>query len=312
MELFFANMWIAAQQVLILYSMVAVGFVLDKLGVFVEKTARLTNNLLFYVITPAVIIKSFLTTPFAADTAVRLGVAALCAAGTHVCGILVTLPLFRKKSAPHNPVYKFACVYGNMGYMALPLAQALLGDEGVLYCSMGVLTFQLFCFTHGVFLMNSGKGEVRFSPKKLLLNPGVIAVVIGLPIFLLKIKAPALLLEPVSSIAAMNTPLAMILLGTYMSNCGLRTLFQNRGQYPVTLVKNIVTPLVMLLVFRLCGVTGALLVAAVIQASAPSANNTVMFAAMYGRDTGVATKTVTFSTFASILTMPCMIALAQL
>lgn len=313
MQLFLSNIWIAARQVLILYVMVAVGFLCDRTKLFTEKTARLTNNLLFYVITTAVIVKSFATTPFTDETAKQILIASLCAVGTHVLGILLTLPLYRKGKTPHDTVYKYACIYGNFGYMALPLAQALLGDEGVLYCSMGVLVFQIFCFTHGISLMNKTGEKTKFSIKKILLNPGIIGVLIGLPFFLSGVQMPAFLLEPVSGIASMNTPLAMILLGTYMSNCGLKGLFSDKQQYFVTFIKNIVIPCIMLAVLKGTGaVTGTLLVSTLIQASAPSANNTVMFAAMYGHDTGVATRTVTFSTFASVLTMPCIIALAQL
>ena len=61
----------------------------------------------------------------------------------------------------------------------------------------------------------------------------------------------------------------------------------------------------------MCGVTGALLTSCIISASAPTANNTVMFAAKYGRDTGLSSKVVAVITFLSILTMPLMIALSQ-
>lgn len=312
MEVFFSNVWIAARQVLILYVMVAVGFLCDKTGLFTEKTARLTNNLLFYVITTAVIVKSFATTPFTPETAKQLLLASLCAVITHVLGILLTLPLYRK-GKPHDVIYKYACIYGNFGYMALPLAQALLGDEGVLYCSMGVLVFQVFCFTHGIHLMDKKEEKTKFSIKKILLNPGVIGILLGLPFFVTGIQLPEFLLEPISGIASMNTPLAMILLGTYMSNCGMKGLLSDKNNYFVTLVKNIAVPLIMLVVLKTTGiVTGTLLVSTLIQASAPVANNTVMFSAQYGHDTGVATKTVTFSTFASVLTMPCIIALARL
>ena len=312
MEVFLSNVWIATRQVLILYVMVAVGFLCDKTGLFTEKTARLTNNRLLYVITTAVIVKYFATTPFTPETAKQLLLASLCAVGTHVLGILLTLPLYRK-GKPHDVIYKYACIYGNFGYMALPLAQALLGDEGVLYCSMGVLVFQVFCFTHGIHLMDKKEEKTKFSIKKILLNPGVIGILLGLPFFVTGLKMPDFLLEPVSGIASMNTPLAMILLGTYMSNCGMKGLLSDKNNYFVTLIKNIVVPLIMLVILKTTGiVTGTLLVSTLIQASAPVANNTVMFSAQYGHDTGVATKTVTFSTFASVLTMPCIIALARL
>lgn len=314
MELFLSNCLIAAKQVVILYIIVAVGFAADKLGVFTQKTARASNDLLFYIITPCVIINSFLSTEFTPETAKGLLLAALGGACTHIAGIVLSLPFFRNKENGSNAVFRFACVYGNMGYMALPLAQAMLGSEGVFYCSAGVIVFQVFCFTHGVWTMNRGNGDgAQFKAKNLILNPGIIAVLIGLPFFLFKIKLPELVTKPVDFIGSMNTPLAMVMLGTYMSNAGLKTIFKNKEQYLVALVKIIAVPLCMLAVMKLTGLmTGALLVACVIQAAAPSANNTVMFAAKYGKDTGIASKTVAFISFASVITMPVMIALAEL
>ena len=55
---FFESMRIAAEQVAILYIIVAVGVLADKTNLFTEKTARLCTGLLFYIITPAVIVRS--------------------------------------------------------------------------------------------------------------------------------------------------------------------------------------------------------------------------------------------------------------
>lgn len=312
-SLFFQNCLIAAQQVVILYLIVAVGFIADKKGVFTEKTARAANDLLFYIITPCVIINSFLTTEFTPETSKGFLLAALGGAVTHILGIILSIPFFRNLENRNNVVFKFACIYGNMGYMALPLAEAVLGSEGVFYCSAGIIVFQVFTFTHGVWQMNrGGEGNEKFNPKKLFFNPGVIAVCIGLPFFLLKVKMPEIVMSPISFIGSMNTPLAMLMLGTYMSNAGLKTIFKNKEQYLVALVKIIAVPVAFYFIMKTTGLlTGALFTSTMIQASAPSANNTVMFAAKYGRDTGVASKTVAFVSFASILTMPVMIALTQ-
>ena len=314
MELFWQNCLIAVKQVIILYIIVAGGYICDKTGVFTEKTARACNNLLFYVITPCVIVNSFMTTEFTADTAKGLLLAACCGALTNTTGILLSLPFFRDRKKPTNAVFKFASVYGNMGYMALPLANAVLGPEGVFYCSAGIMMFQVFCFTHGVWVMSrDGDTNAKFEAKHLFLNPGVIAVCIGLPLFLLKVKVPELFNKPVSFVGSMNTPLAMLMLGTYMSNAGMKTVFKNKEQYLVAAIKIVAVPLAVFAVLKITGlVSGALFTACIIQASAPSANNTVMFAAKYGKDTGIAAKTVSFVSFASVLTMPVMIALTQM
>lgn len=298
---------------LVLYFIVAVGFICDKVGLYTEKTARASNDLLFYIVTPCVIINSFFTTEFTPESAKSLLTALLGGVITHTVGILLTVPFFRKKDDPNNAVFKFASVYGNMGYMALPLAQAVLGDEGVFFCSAGVVVFQLFCFTHGAYVMTAGSKAEKADLKRLIINPGVIGVAVGLPFFLLRVNMPELLTRPVSLLGSLNTPLAMLMLGTYMANAGLKTIFKNKKQYLSTFIKIIAVPSIVLCIVKFTGLmSGALLTACVIQASAPSANNTVMFAAKYGKDTGTASKAVAFANFASVLTMPVMIALTKM
>ncbi|MBE6836340.1 MAG: AEC family transporter [Ruminococcaceae bacterium] len=312
MELFLGNALVAAKQVLILYIMVAVGFICDKTGLFTEKTARGTNSLLFFVTTPAVIIQSFLKTEFSKDGAIKLLIAFGGAVAIHLIGIAISSFLFKKTEIDKRVVYRFACVYGNVGYMALPLAQEILGSEGVFYCSVGVIAFNIFCFTHGSFIMTKKeKGEKSFKFKKLVLNPGVISVLIGLPLFLFSVKLPEIIETPLYSVAACNTPLAMIVFGTYLANADFKSVFKDKNIFLTAFVKLICMPLIIFGVYRLFGFSGAFLVAAMITASAPSANNTVIFTAQYDRDLNTASRTVTAVSVLSVITMPLIIALAQ-
>ena len=104
----------------------------------------------------------------------------------------------------------------------------------------------------------------------------------------------------------------MIFFGTYIANTDLKTMFKVKENYLVAFLKLIVMPLIMLGVFRLVGIGGTMITACIISASVPSANNTAMFAAKYGKDTGVASQVVSFDSLLSILTIPVMIALSKL
>ena len=156
---------------------------------------------------------------------------------------------------------------------------------------------------------NSGE-KVKFDLKRLVLNPGVISVLIGAPLFVLGVKLPMVMQKTLDHISNLNTPLAMLFLGTYIANTDLKSMFKDGRNYLVVLLKLIVLPAVMFGIFRLCGISGALLTALVISASAPSANNTVMFAAKYDKDTGIASKIVALCSLFCIMTIPVMIALA--
>ena len=128
--MFFQNMSMAAQQVAILYLIVAVGFIADRIGIFKQNTAKMSNDLLFYVITPTVIVQSFLNMEFNRETISSFLIAFLCMFTTLTVGILIVIPFFRKDGS-NSTIYKYAVSYGNMGYMALPLCQSLLDRKSV-------------------------------------------------------------------------------------------------------------------------------------------------------------------------------------
>ncbi|MBR5135378.1 MAG: AEC family transporter [Clostridia bacterium] len=309
MQQFFGYMLTAFWQVLMLALLIAVGFAADKFKIYGKATAVATNNLLFYIITPAVIVNSFLSVKFTAENAKGFLTAALIAIGFHVVMMLVTALLF-KKSGEDRPIFRYGAMYGNVGYMGLPLAQAVAGEMGVFYCSAVVAVFNVFAFTHGAMVMS--RSDKRIQWKKLIINPGMLGIMIGLPLFLLDVSLPKAVATPISQIGSMNTPLAMMMFGTYLAHTDLLEMFRRKENYIVAALKLIVTPIAFVLLLWAIGVRGDLLLAAAVFSAAPCANNTVMFAAKYGRDTGTASKLCGFTTVLSIITMPVSIALANM
>lgn len=306
--MFLENVKQAATQVSILYIMILVGFVCDKAKLFTEKTARALVNFLLYLVVPCMLVRSFTKIELTKHNLLMFFLSLVLAFATHFISIALNIPFFRKKN-DENPIFKYASIYGNVGFMALPLAAEILGDEGVFYCANGVIAFNIITFIHGFKLMSREKCKLSF--KSLLLNPGIISVLIGLPLFLLQVKLPVLVSQPLSYLAELNTPLAMLIFGTYLANTDLKTMFTDKRIYLTALLKLLVMPLLCVGIYRLCGVSGTLLTACAITACVPSANNTFMFASKFGRDAGLASKTVALVSFFSIITMPVVIAIAQ-
>lgn len=150
----------AAEQVAILYIVVAVGVLADKTRTLYRKTARLCTGLLLYHHAQCDC-PLFSEIEYSPETAKsfyshRLRSVDSCRGGGY------KYSFFRKSDRHKGAVLKYACVYGNCGYMALPLANAVLGSEGVFYCSAVIMAFQMFVFTHGVFIMEEkSEGEKR-------------------------------------------------------------------------------------------------------------------------------------------------------
>lgn len=305
---FFEYMLAALGQVSILAILVAVGYFCDKAKLYTETTAKACNDLLFYIITPAVIIHSFMNVAFTKENGLSYLIFFGIIAAFHVFGALVTKPLFRS-AGENRSIFQYAAMFGNMGYMGLPLAKAVAGDIGVFYCSAAVVVFNIFAFTYGIRLMEKGAGKLEW--KKLLINPGTLGIFIGLPLFLLNLQLPAVISKPIEYLGSLNTPLAMLMFGTYLAHTDLLGMFRQKENYIVAAVKLLALPLASIGVLWLCGVRGAMLVTAAVCCGAPTANNTAMFAAKYGRDTGTASKVSGFTSILSIISLPICIALAD-
>jgi predicted permease len=172
------------------------------------------------------------------------------------------------------------------------------------------MAFNVVSFTHGVYIMNSEGG--KFDKKKLILNPGVISVLIGLPLFLLKVNLPEIINAPITYISTMQTPVAMLIFGTFLAHTKIKDIFRHKKILIVSFMKLIVLPAVMIGIYYLFGLSGTLLTALTISSCAPTANNTVMFAAKYEKDTSLAAQIVATVSFISIITMPVIIAAVQL
>ncbi len=309
---FLSNVFTAFNQVVILFLVAMVGFFCQKTGIYTEKASRLTTDLLFYIVTPAVIIRSFVSIDYNPEALKGLLAAIAGGAFFHLVAILLSEAFFGgKRTTENSGIFKFGSVYGNVGYMALPLALAVLGDEGVFYCSVILVPFNILSFTHGVRVMQKKGERTSFGIKNLIANPGVIGVALGLPLFLAGVELPEVIYAPVSYLADLNTPLAMVMFGTYLACADWKRLFSEKAVFSVALIKIIIVPAVTIAVLKLAGFGGTLFTACVLSAAAPTANNTVMFSAKYGRDTALASKITAFISVLSIVTMPVMIAVSQ-
>ncbi len=308
MNAFFMNLGTVAMQVFILFLLMTVGFSTGKFGIFNDSTAKRLSDFCLKFATPAVIIKSFIRAYNPAD-AKNLLFSLLAAVICHIICIAVATAMFRGKDLKKRSLLRCSAVLSNAGFMAMPLQAALLGSDGTFYGAAYVIVLTLFIWTYALVEMSAGSEKMNL--KKIIINPGVIAVLIGLPIFLLSVKLPEPISATINHVANLNTPLPMIVVGYYLSKTSLKKVFQNRATYAVMAARLLISPLLCLGVLYLLRFSGTMLTSTVIAASAPVAVACTMFAAKFGNDTELSANMVSVSTLFSIATMPVVVALAQ-
>ncbi len=303
------NFLTVGTQVLVLFLLIGVGVICTKAKLLSTTAVRCMADVVLYFATPCVIIRSF-QRPLTAELMKDLGISALAAIGVHLLGIALAHLLCREEDEARRCLLRFGVVFSNAGYMAIPLQQAILGDDGVFFGAVFVAVFNIVLWTYGVSIMSGGVKAL--SLRKILFTPGLIGVTVGLFFLLCGITLPTVIASPVNHLANLNTPIPMLIIGYYLAGAKIKEALRDRSAYLTIALRLAVIPLVTLGVLYLCGVRGTVLVSAVIGASAPVATATTMFAAKFDRSPTLSVNLVVLSTLLSAVTMPLIVGLAGL
>ena len=295
-------------QVLELFILIAVGFLCGKTKMLTEKAVKSITDIVLYIVCPCVIVQNFIR-PFDQEMLSGLLTAAAAALCIHIVSIVIAMLVFHDKIQEKNRVYRFALIFSNCGYMSLPMQQAILGSDGVFFGAVYIVIFNVVMWTFGVWL-SSGSGN-SVSAKKIILNPCIIGMVIGLVIFLTSLPIPQVISGPITFLANLNTPLPMMVVGYYLSQTKIADAFKDGKGFICVLFRLIVIPLLAFGGMMLAGVRGTVLLTCVIAASAPVAAATTMFASKFDNDAKLSVNLVTLSTLFSVVTMPLIVGFAQ-
>ena len=308
-------MQLVALKVLMLFILLAIGAVTRLTGIVKEEGARSICSLIIYVVTPANIISAF-STPFREDLLHGLLISFVLAFIVFFLMSVISRFLIREKDPDKSPVLRFAAAYPNAGYMGIPLQRAVLGDIGVFYCAAYIAVFHMFVWSYGVAILShkqksgaSSRAEILRILKKCLLSPPLIAVVVGLVIFLFNIELPEIVASPLSELATMATPLPMLITGYYLAGGKLALILKNKWILVAAALKMIVSPALAIGACLVFAVSHDASISCLIACAASSASMTTMLAAEYHRDSELAASVVTFTTLLAILTMPFFVAL---
>ena len=296
---------ILLRQIAIMALLAAVGVYLSRKGFLSPQGTKDLGAILLRVIIPCVIVKSYIT-EFSRERLLELALSAGLALIGFILAMVISYLVFGKRRRLEN----FAASFCNAGFIGIPLAQAIIGEEGVFYIAASVALLNLFQWTYGVYIMADRKDAI--SAKTIAKNPVVIAIVIGVVLFVSQIPVPGIVTSTLGYIAGMNTPIAMILMGTYLAKLPLKKLLDKRA-YGCVLFRLVIIPAVILLVFWALPIANVdIALAAFLAAATPVGANICVFAQQYDCDYEFSVVTVCLSTLLSVITVPLLVSFAQM
>lgn len=299
-----------------LFLLIVPGFLIRKTGLVNSDASPVINKVLVWILSPAMLVNSFLK-PFDSNEFLGcIGVAAFSFIA-HSIFTVVALLSFRKTAPAKRNVYQFAMIFSNAGFMGIPLIIDVLGKEKAIYATFYVIFFQIFVWTVGSYIYS--RDTKYFSVKKILLNPGVIPILAGIVIYVTGLGGiiPEVVVSAVDKLSSSVVPVSMIIVGIRLAECDLKGIFLNPKLFLCIGIRLLLLPTLLFGTMFISSKLGIyhnemVFAAALICASAPSAAFTNSFAEMFGGDGAEASKCVSISTLLSVLTMPLVAALLML
>lgn len=295
-------------QITILLFLILIGFIIRKLGILNRELNKGLSDFLLYVTLPFSIVTSF-NVPFSRIMFINGAIVLLISLLMHVFAIFISKLLFYRYPTAINKVLRAAAIFSNCGFMGFPILDGIYGPQGVFYGSFYVLTFNILIWTVGVSIFTGNKDQ---NIEKQALNPAVIAVIVGLVLFIFSIKMPAPLFKTMEMIGSMTTPLSMLIIGSLLMDINFSDLFSEFSLFYVTLVRLLILPSIAIFVLLFFGVKGIVLGVPVLANAMPIGALIVIFAEKHGADALLASRAVFLSTLVSIVTIPVIIGLIKI
>ena len=295
-------------QIVVMFLLMFVGHLLYKKKILDDGGTRQLSALLLNIVTPAVL-HHLLPAPLRSKRGPEPA-GGLWVCLSYLCGCVIVMMtiLYGKSKQPYARDARMCVIFSNNGFMAIPLLQALLGSQGVFLGSASIVTATVLAWTYGVSMLR-GNRQVNFY--RILMNPGTLALFGGILLFCSPWKLPGPIFQAVDYLGSLNTPLAMLVLGVYLSQAKVFSCLKDKTVYILSFLKLIVAPLLSMAVLYFLGAQRTVAMALVIGIAAPSGVISAMMAQMFDTDYLFSTRIVAVTTLLSAITMPLLIAAAE-
>ncbi len=298
---------ILMREIVQLFIILLMGYIIVKAKLLRPEDSRSLSVVMVYLLTPCVIINAF-QVEYTPQVMAGLIFSFAISIAAHILFLLLT----RLLAGPLHldVIERTAVIYTNAGILVIPLVNALLGPEYVIYSCAFIVVQQVLIWTHCRSLLCGTRG---MEWRKLFLNVNIIAIVAGCALFLLRVPLPALINDTLGTLGDMFGPLGMLLAGMVIADTPLRRLFTTPRNYLPVLLRLLAFPLVTVLLLRISGAAGwvadgkNILMIVYLACITPACATVTSLAQLYDRNAAYSSALYVLTTLLSIVTMPVMI-----
>lgn len=282
------------------------GYALGKWKMISLETNKQLVNLLLMVFMPASLFMAF---PAEFDEgALQIFFAGLVGGITVMLLLMVVAKgIFMKKIYKGELRYEsqFAFIFNNATFLGYPIVVNTFGESGVIaYCGF-IIAFNVALFSYGIWLF-----ERKVSMKlfwQVVLNPNIIAVLLGMIVYLSGLMLPAFFTDAVGFVGNATTPLSVICVGYMLSRADIRAILKKWRLVLTAALQLILAPVITYFALLFLHFPAEVVAVCTLIQALPTATSLGLFATKYGHNEIEASELVAISTVLSIITLPIMV-----
>lgn len=284
----------------------ALGFYLGKKKMIDTRSNKVIVNLLLTVFMPASLFAAF-PDVYKPETS-QLFLAGL-AAGFVIMFALIILsriifnPYFYKGELRYES--QFALIFNNATFLGYPIISSTFGEQGVVpYCGF-IIAFNIALFSYGVFLFKRKLDRELFTG--IVTNPNIIAVILGMFVFVSGLQLPSFITSAVSFTGNATTALSLICIGFMLSHANVKKLIKKWRLVLTAVIQLVVGPVMTYYLLTALHFPSEVITVCTLIQALPTATSLGLFAAKYGGNDIESSELVTISTTLSLVSMPAIV-----
>ncbi|MDR1797022.1 MAG: AEC family transporter [Clostridiales Family XIII bacterium] len=305
-------MWSGLESVGVILIIIAIGFFFTYKHVWPERTADGLSAIVVKLSAPCLAVTS-ITARFdrelLASSLLLLLLAALHLLAMFLIGKGAARAL--RLSGGRRAVFEVSFTFSNVIFIGLPINQIVFGEEGVPFLfAYYILSLATFWGFGAAKIAAAGSDPERAAPSlRKVFNPGFLGVLLGAGLVQAGLSLPPVLDTGLGYLAALTVPLSLLVIGANLTVFAGGVPRVAADEVMVMAGKFVISPLVMLALMRLLGVTGLPFRVFLLSSTMPCHMQTSIIAQHHGVEGAYASKLVGLSTLLSFITIPLAVAL---
>lgn len=282
-------------------------FIFLAIGIYCKKKRFISKNsisnfidVILNILLPCLILTSF-NQSFTMKMLKQIIILLLASLGVHLLGFLLGKLCYRKEDEEKRAVLRYGTLISNSTFTGFPMVECIYGQLGIFYAAIFLIPFRIFMWTAGISFFSTSSTKENI--KKILLNPCIIAVEVGLLLMILDFHLPEVIYSPAKALGSSTTCISMIVIGAILEEVDIKSLFE-KAVFKFSFIRLVVMPLITLAILKLLRIDTEIVAVTVILSAMAAGTTTSILAAKYKADAIFGAKIVFVSTIFSLITVP--------